>query len=598
MPPPKVTFRTAAEALQAVFDLPSDPEQSDDDIEGCSGTEADTDDDSEGETVDILCDDSDDDDILYRLATSSDSSSSDAENSDQSSHESDCDEKGWAKTTLNPVLINFDAVQVVPQQPFTPEEGPSDFLGKFLDSTFYEWLVDHTNLYAEQKKTRNWQQVTAEELRAFVGILIAMGLHAVPSTELFWSTKPLFRVQHIADIMPIKRFKKIREVLHANDNSKTPRRDDTKYDKLYKVRPLIDQLNVAFMKHGVSSSSQSVDEAMIKFKGRSSIKQYMPMKPIKRGYKAWVRSDSRTGYLYQFDIYTGKADSGAITTGLGSSVVLKLCDAIKHCDCHVAFDNFFSSRELLEKLLEDGIYATATARCDRKDLPVLARQSTNLRKGEYEWRTKGKTSYIRWKDTKDVHILSTTFNPATTATVQRTQKDGSTLEVSCPEAVREYTKRMGGVDRLDERRGRYSISRRSRRWWLRIFYFVVDCAIVNAFVLFKSVHPELPITMLQFREQLFLQLVAGYSSRKRRTALVGGAYVRRRRKHEALPHKKLGVPDEIRLRSVGVHWPEKSGTFRRCRLCSTRQNNKRSRIICSTCGVALCITPCFADFHQ
>ncbi len=31
---------------------------------------------------------------------------------------------------------------------------------------------------------------------------------------------------------------------------------------------------------------------MIKFQGRSSLKQYMPMKPIKRGTKVWVLGDS------------------------------------------------------------------------------------------------------------------------------------------------------------------------------------------------------------------------------------------------------------------------------------------------------------------
>lgn len=30
---------------------------------------------------------------------------------------------------------------------------------------------------------------------------------------------------------------------------------------------------------------------MIRFKGRSTLKQYMPNKPIKRGYKVWVRAD-------------------------------------------------------------------------------------------------------------------------------------------------------------------------------------------------------------------------------------------------------------------------------------------------------------------
>lgn len=45
---------------------------------------------------------------------------------------------------------------------------------------------------------------------------------------------------------------------------------------------------------------------MIKFKGRCGLKQYMPKKPIKRGFKVWALVDSE-GYLYNFDIYTGKS---------------------------------------------------------------------------------------------------------------------------------------------------------------------------------------------------------------------------------------------------------------------------------------------------
>ena len=49
--------------------------------------------------------------------------------------------------------------------------------------------------------------------------------------------------------------------------------------------------------HG--SQDQSIDEAMIAFKGRSSMKQYMPMKPTKRRFKVWVRADSENGYVCQ-----------------------------------------------------------------------------------------------------------------------------------------------------------------------------------------------------------------------------------------------------------------------------------------------------------
>ena len=63
-----------------------------------------------------------------------------------------------------------------------------------------------------------------------------------------------------------------------------------------------------FQKHFKLGINVSIDESMIKFKGKSSLKQYLPSKPIKRGYKVWCLADSLTGYLYNFDIYTGKEE--------------------------------------------------------------------------------------------------------------------------------------------------------------------------------------------------------------------------------------------------------------------------------------------------
>lgn len=72
-----------------------------------------------------------------------------------------------------------------------------------------------------------------------------------------------------------------------------------------------------------------------------SMKQYMPNKPIKRGYKIWARCDSESGYLYAFDIYTGKATSTDETSGgLGYRVVMDLCRNVQPYTL-MAFDNFF-----------------------------------------------------------------------------------------------------------------------------------------------------------------------------------------------------------------------------------------------------------------
>ena len=39
------------------------------------------------------------------------------------------------------------------------------------------------------------------------------------------------------------------------------------------------------------------------------MKQCMPMKPMKRGFKMCYRNDSATGYIFQFDMYGGKQES-------------------------------------------------------------------------------------------------------------------------------------------------------------------------------------------------------------------------------------------------------------------------------------------------
>jgi hypothetical protein len=48
----------------------------------------------------------------------------------------------------------------------------------------------------------------------------------------------------------------------------------------------------------------------------------------------------------------------------------------------------------------------------------------------------------------------------------------------------------------------------------------------------------------------------------------------------------------------GGHILERIPKFRRCSVCSSRTNNKRSRFQCSACLVPLCTTPCFALYHK
>nr|CAI5851117.1 unnamed protein product [Callosobruchus analis] len=324
---------------------------------------------------------------------------------------------------------------------------------------------------------------------------------------------------------------------------------------------------------------------MIAFKGRSAIKQFMPMKPVKRGYKVWCLADSQTGYICKFDIYTGKsADAEKGSYGLGEKVVIKLTTSLKNQKCLVAFDNFFTSVPLMEKLLNDGIFAVGTVRTNRKNLLHIYKDKTKMQRGQFMFETKGKLSAVKWMDSKCVHVLSNYFCPKETATVLRRNKTGQRETVHCPKAIAEYNKIMGGVDKFDQLHERYAIGRRSTKWWHRILYYLVDMAIVNSFILMNTSKKRTG-DQLTFRINLARQLVNGYSSKKRRNRPVF-----------FLPNKRA-VPDEVHLSEVGKHLPIQDATYKRCRLCSTKAQEKRTRFICSSCKVPLCIQHCFNRFH-
>ena len=108
---------------------------------------------------------------------------------------------------------------------------------------------------------------------------------------------------------------------------------------------------------------------MIKFKRRSSIKQYLPLKPIKKCYKVWSLCDPITAYLFNYQIYLGKEETSEKEIPLDECVVFDLISGHNFQGKHLYFDDFFTSLRLLENLKLQNIKACGTIRSDRVGIP-------------------------------------------------------------------------------------------------------------------------------------------------------------------------------------------------------------------------------------
>ena len=103
---------------------------------------------------------------------------------------------------------------------------------------------------------------------------------------------------------------------------------------------------------------------------------------------------------------------------------------------------------------------------------------------------KGCITATSWQDNKIFTVMSTNCQPNQGETVLRRQRNGSRVALPCPTAVVLYNAYMGGVDRGDQLRGYYSCRSRSHKFYKYVFYFLVDTAITNAYILHTKFVPS------------------------------------------------------------------------------------------------------------
>ena len=201
-------------------------------------------------------------------------------------------------------------------------------------------------------------------MKAFFGINFIMGISKLPSLDNYWSTGKCIGNEKIQNVMTRTRFQSILQNTHFSNND-----NDDKTDISYKIRPVIEHLNKVFTKSLSNNPFESVDKHMCKFKGRSSMKQYIKNKLIKWSFKYLYRCDNETGYVHQLELYQGRKEKRKLN--LGSSVVLDLCQVLKDTYCHAFFNDFFNSPTLIQKLDDNGLYGLGTAHSDRINIPQM-----------------------------------------------------------------------------------------------------------------------------------------------------------------------------------------------------------------------------------
>nr|CAH7766089.1 unnamed protein product [Callosobruchus chinensis] len=210
-------------------------------------------------------------------------------------------------------------------------------------------LVTYTNLYA--RTNNRLGDVTADEMRCFIGILLLSGYNCVSRREMYWENSADTNNKLVCKAMSRNRFH---------------------------LAPL--------EKH------HCVDESMIPYYGRHPTKQFIRGKPIRWGYKIWTATN-RLGYIEWLEPYQGsknKLSEKYKELGLGANVVLQFADRLlsvkDNSNYHIFFDNLFTPLPLLLELKSRGLKGTGTIRENRLPKSCPIKSADKLRKEQKEQR--------------------------------------------------------------------------------------------------------------------------------------------------------------------------------------------------------------------
>ncbi|XP_031427813.1 uncharacterized protein LOC105902382 isoform X2 [Clupea harengus] len=477
---------------------------------------------------------------------------------------------------------------------------PVDLFKLFFSEDAVKTLCHNTNKQAARSIARGakykWVDVGVTEFYKYIGLIFYMGMIKLDHISDYWRRNTIFSILFPGEVMARNRHSTIAWNLHMSDPDEDKVNDANRgtsaHDRLFRLKPLMNSIQLACKAFYQPRRHISVDERMVASKGHT-MRQYMKDKPTKWGFKLFVLADSCNGYTLEFSIYTGK---NTIPTGNGISYdsVMSLLDR-KYLGSgyYVYMDNFYTSPKLFKDLLTSNFGACGTYRDSRKDFPRngLNALTNKSPRGSFRWIRDGPLVFVKWMDTQEVSVCSS-IHAAYTGDVAKRKvksKEGvfGTQLFTCPAPVAEYNKFMGGVDLSDQLIQYYTTQHKTVKWYRKLFLHFLDIAATNAYLLHKELHMQNvhkdSMSHKVFMEQLIAQLCDVPVKTARTAAPVRNA---------SHVHKPVcAVEDGKKARD------NRKG----CAYCRLHRGKYAKTLWkCKACDVYLCLIPernCFDDWH-
>lgn len=468
-----------------------------------------------------------------------------------------------------------------------------DIFHEMFEYDFVLHIAGETNKYysectkgvlSEHSKLNKWQNTYPDELYRFFATSLLMSHCKKNTIKQYWSTDPLIQTPIFSKIISQDRYLLLRRVLHFDDNCNA-----TGGDKLYKIRTVIETLRRKYQSMLYPFKNLVIDESLMLWKGRLSFRQYLPNKRKRFGIKTFVLCDCLTGFILDFIVYTGQGSNIEEDgdSGLSSRVIKTLMRPYINKNHVLYMDNWYSSPTLFSWLHDKQTGACGTLNANRKGVPCLPKK---MKKDEVVVRHNEKMITVRWCDRRPVTMLSTVDKHEMVSV--NTRSSANKLKPKC---VTNYNKNMGAVDKSDMLLSYNDCTRKTVKWYTKLFFHLLDIAVLNAYYIYrhrvKEQNPNVHIHLMDFRLNLIRQLLETHTATLDEMAPPP----------PARPVATLRLTGRHFMRPLPKSQTKNRILQRQCYVCmhtsKAAKKRKDTSWECSLCETPLCAYPCFEQYH-
>lgn len=434
------------------------------------------------------------------------------------------------------------------------------------------------------------------EMLTFFALQLYMGVVRYPTIKCYWSREFLFAGPKIfcAEVMSRNRFLGILKFIRfSHPSAYVPGRPITRLGVFFSM---LRQNCMTIVDPG---EVVALDECLVLYKGRLHFKQFIKTKRARFGLKLFrvCPSDpALRGYTYNFALYFGKDIykiyniPESLQLSLSERIVVYLAQNLLCEGREIILDNWYMSLRLAEFLLSKNTYVTGTIRFNRGVPKELT--ETQLERFQACFVRKGDILVVRYKDKRDVYLLSTKLTAGFTEKSRYQSKVSATVSIQKPLAIEHYNLNMGAVDAVDQDLEPYNCTRKSYTWFKKIGFHMVQRMVLNSKVLYINATGT-QINVLDYTKTLIDDLLSENSP----------GYKKLKAEYKNNQEQKRGNVPSVK-HVFACHKKEEG--FRRkrgtCRVCyQTEKKRTYTSNFCGNCGsgpIYLCSIEHFNEYHK